>query len=355
MDIEKTTIVYNLIAIAAEINFFFWLSQKQKLRHIIYSLFYLGLLLVINAGLLAVLKEDIFGFTRLLSYGLFIHGFIILTGLAILLRLSLPNYAKTALILAVSIASIGIYSFLIEPYWLEISHYQITTNKIDKPIKIVVIADLQTDNWTKYEENTLRLAMAEKADMILFAGDYVQEANREKREVIFNKLNGFLKEININAPLGVYAVQGNVDPNNWAEKIFNGLPVKIFATTETVKLPKLCLTGLVRGASFNRKLKIYGCDLYHIVLGHAPNFALGNIPANLLIAGHTHGGQVRLPFIGPIMTASKIPRKWAAGLNYIDSDRLLLVSRGIGMERRHGPRLRFLCRPELVVIDLIPG
>ncbi len=355
MVIEKTTIVYNLIAIAAEIKLFFWLSHKPKIRHIIYSLFLNSLLLITTAGILAVLKEDIFGFFRLLSYGLFIHGLIILTGLALLLRLYLPKFAQIALFLAVIIASIGIYSFFIEPYWLEISHYQITSHKIEKPIKIVVIADLQTDNWTKYEENTLQIAMAQKADMILFAGDYVQEANLEKREVIFNKLNAFLQKININAPLGVYAVQGNIEPNNWAEKIFNGVPVKTFAATETVKLDKLCLTGLVRGASFNRKLKIYGCDLYHIVLGHAPNFALGNIPADLLIAGHTHGGQVRLPFIGPMMTASRIPRKWAAGLNNINSDRLLLVSRGIGMERRSAPRFRFLCRPELVVIDLMPA
>ncbi len=84
-------------------------------------------------------------------------------------------------------------------------------------------------------------------------------------------------------------------------------------------------------------------------------FALGSVPADLLIAGHTHGGQVRLPLIGAIMTLSRIPRRWAAGLTDLPGGGRLLVSRGTGMERANAPRLRFLCRPELVVIDLTPA
>jgi predicted MPP superfamily phosphohydrolase len=97
-------------------------------------------------------------------------------------------------------------------------------------------------------------------------------------------------------------------------------------------------------------------EKFHIVLGHAPDFALGSVPADLLVAGHTHGGQVQLPFIGPLVTLSHVPRAWAAGgLTRLDDDRFLVVSRGIGMERDLAPRLRFLCQPQLVVIDLKPA
>ena len=72
------------------------------------------------------------------------------------------------------------------------------------------------------------------------------------------------------------------------------------------------------------------------------------------MAGHTHGGQVRLPLIGPLKTSAKIPRHWAAGLTDIGGGRRLVVSRGIGMERLWAPRLRFLCRPELVILDVVP-
>jgi predicted MPP superfamily phosphohydrolase len=81
---------------------------------------------------------------------------------------------------------------------------------------------------------------------------------------------------------------------------------------------------------------------------------LGPVQADLLIAGHTHGGQVRLPFIGPLVTFSRVPRAWAAGLTRLSEDRTLIVSRGVGMERMDAPRLRFLCRPEIVVIDVQP-
>ena len=91
-----------------------------------------------------------------------------------------------------------------------------------------------------------------------------------------------------------------------------------------------------------------------MVLGHSPNFSLGDINADLLLAGHTHGGQVRLPGIGPILTLSAVPRDWASGLTEIQPGRNLLVSRGIGLERGNAPRMRFLCRPELIVISLEP-
>ncbi|MDZ4782481.1 MAG: hypothetical protein SGJ19_19720, partial [Planctomycetia bacterium] len=76
--------------------------------------------------------------------------------------------------------------------------------------------------------------------------------------------------------------------------------------------------------------------------------------ADLLVAGHVHGGQVRLPGIGPLITNSLLSRRWAAGVTQLSGDRTLVVSRGIGMERSYAPRLRFLCRPELMVIHLTP-
>ena len=91
------------------------------------------------------------------------------------------------------------------------------------------------------------------------------------------------------------------------------------------------------------------------MLGHVPNYSLGQIEADLMIAGHTHGGQVRIPLLGPVFTLSQIPRSWASGMTEIVPGRYLIVSRGIGMERMNAPRMRFLCRPELVVLDLVPA
>ena len=75
---------------------------------------------------------------------------------------------------------------------------------------------------------------------------------------------------------------------------------------------------------------------------------------DILVAGHTHGGQVPLSWYGPIMTLSGGPRPWVAGLIRLAGYRRVVVVRGIGMERGHDPRIRFNCRPELVAIELRP-
>jgi len=92
-----------------------------------------------------------------------------------------------------------------------------------------------------------------------------------------------------------------------------------------------------------------------VALGHRPDFALGDVRADLLLAGHTHGGQVVLPFIGPPITLTAVPRSWASGRTELDGGRTLVVSRGVGMERGYAPRLRFGCPPEILVIDLVPS
>jgi len=55
------------------------------------------------------------------------------------------------------------------------------------------------------------------------------------------------------------------------------------------------------------------------------------------------------------MTRSGVPRSWAAGVTQLGPGKTLIVSRGIGMERADAPRIRFLCRPEIVIVDVMPA
>jgi hypothetical protein len=311
-----------------------------------------GTILAVALGSLAA--EGLFMTLRLTAFGVFCHGPILAAGSAILLRRSKRREAAGFAALAAILAVVAVDAFLVEPTWLEVSRVRLSTPKVNRAVRIVVLADLQTDVFGSYEQKVLRRVLAEKPDLILLAGDYLDVGQPVRRQ-LRTQYRRFLGEIGFSAPCGVFAVQGNTDPAGWTG-MFEGLPVTVVEQTRSFELDALRLTCLGSRQSFDRRLKLSGLsdDRFHVVLGHSPNFALGRVEADLLLAGHTHGGQVRLPFLGPLITLSRVPRSWAAGKTELPGGRTLYVSRGLGMERGSAPRIRFNCRPELVVIDVVP-
>jgi hypothetical protein len=198
--------------------------------------------------------------------------------------------------------------------------------------------------------------MRQQPDLVLFAGDYVQLGPRPQRAALRDALADAMRAADVHAPLGALAVRGNVDGDDWSV-LFDGLPVTAVESTQAVDVGPLTVTCLSVADSYDTTLRVErpAGEKFHLVLGHCPDFALSPaVDADLLVAGHTHGGQVRLPFVGALWTHSRVPRQWCAGVTELSGGRKLLVSRGVGMERGDAPRLRFLCRPELVVIELAP-
>lgn len=255
---------------------------------------------------------------------------------------------------SLAMISIGVYAFFIEPWQLETNRFVIHTPKLERRLRIAIVADLQTDVVGPYEEDALRRVLSGRPDLILMTGDYIQHHHWDAYHREGQRLNAMLKRIDFRAPLGVYAVQGDTDQLGQWQTIFASTEVITFLHRRHMDLGDVVITGLSLHESRQPRTGIGAQDKFHIVFGHAPDFSLGHIEADLLIAGHTHGGQVRLPFIGPLITLSRVPRAHASGLNRLDAQRTLIVSRGIGMERGGAPRLRFLCRPEIVFVDLLP-
>src|SRR6185295_19665640 len=104
---------------------------------------------------------------------------------------------------------------------LAISHVHVASPRATRALTIALLADVQTDHVGSYEKEAFAAVMREKADLILFAGDYVQVARPElERERL--ALRDAMRDSGLSAPLGVYAVRGNVDPNGW-EEIFEGV------------------------------------------------------------------------------------------------------------------------------------
>ena len=168
------------------------------------------------------------------------------------------------------------------------------------------------------------------------------------------ELRAIFREEGLAAPLGVYAVQGNVDhPRAWVD-LFDGLPVQADVRTTAHPGEPVSVTTLSFDDGFHAGAKIEVQPGFHVAMAHAPDFALGQVDADLLVAGHTHGGQVQVPILGPLITFSQVPNGWASGRTDLPGGRTLVVSRGIGMERDHAPRLRFWCRPEVVIVEVVP-
>ena len=79
----------------------------------------------------------------------------------------------------------------------------------------------------------------------------------------------------------------------------------------------------------------------------------GDDEVDLFVAGHTHGGQIAIPFFGPLVTMSTVPRSVAAG-GLHDVDGLnVYVSTGVGRERGYAPQVRFGVRPSIGVLDFV--
>lgn len=289
----------------------------------------------------------------LAAWLLFVYGPVLWGALAVAWwRKSRPIALGSAALALITIG-VGADAFVVEPAWCEINHYTIPSDRLESPVRIVLLADIQTEDVRDYERRVLERARDSEPDLVLFAGDYVQGRTLEQSEALAGELGELLGQVGIDAPLGVYAVAGDMEHYSW-DRIFEHTTAVRITESTTFDTGPLAVTGLSLLDSRSPAPPIPQRDRFHVVVGHAPDFALADPPADLLLAGHVHGGQVRLPGIGPLVTFSQVPRAWAVGLTELPAGNHLLVSRGIGTEEQDAPRLRFLCRPELVIIDVVP-
>jgi predicted MPP superfamily phosphohydrolase len=317
----------------------------------------LGLLLLIGTLLMVTgYPGTQFGVIRLIAWVCFVNIPVYLLGMAVIFRVRYPKCALVCLTLATIIFLSGMDAFFIEPHWLAVNRISIRSPDLFDPIRVVLIADIQTDHIGRYEQRVLTTVLKQKPDLLLFAGDYIHLGwQSDGYEDEIDRLNALLKEFDFNLPFGAYAIAGNVDnPVIWS-RVFESSSIQIIGDTESYDLGPIHLTGLALHDSFDTSVYVPQKDKFHIVLGHSPNFSLGDVEADLLLAGHTHGGQVQIPFIGPILTLSAVPHSWASGVTEISPGKTLIVSRGVGLERMDAPRMRFFCRPEIIVLDLVPA
>ena len=255
--------------------------------------------------------------------------------------------------------------------WMEHSMVQYNATTVeyqkmpqDKELKICLISDLHNNrkNLSKLME---RISMF-SPDMILLAGDLINKHKRVNKEA--DKFLAAAAKLSV----PVYYSAGNHElslfenfPESW-QNYLKKLPEGVcYLDNESSLLStntKICITGLSLPRKFYQKGKLYDkpeelpdIDIpgneFHVLLAHHPEYAsmYTKYEADFIVSGHLHGGLIRLPFVGGVVSPRLRLPECDAGLMELTDGSMLFVSRGLGS---HTIPLRFFNRVEVNFITL---
>src|SRR4029450_7622916 len=125
-------------------------------------------------------------------------------------------------------------AYRVEPRMLKVRRHVVNADFRDAaPIRILHLTDIQTPSIGAHEERALRAGLAAHPDLIVLTGDYVQDAlGRPTEDDAARDLRALMARIDFDAPLGVYATEGDVGPP--CREVFAGTPVRCLADASTV-------------------------------------------------------------------------------------------------------------------------
>ena len=257
-----------------------------------------------------------------------------------------------------------VYPFL-EAKWCRVVRQTITLPNLPayfRGMRIALISDVHHGPYVPllYVRHVVAMANAEQPDLTLLAGDYVHRHH--------SYIEPGIKELGkLKATLGRFAVRGNHDNHSYHDH--KNYQPNSSAALAQVGLPDLNNAGvwLERG---KERLRVCGVgDLWTdsqdlggalgdatehdavVLLSHNPDFAetIRDQRVGLVLSGHTHGGQIVVPGLGAPIVPSRYGQKYLHGLVQAPSCQVF-ITRGVGTI---SPPVRFLCRPEIILITLI--
>lgn len=255
-----------------------------------------------------------------------------------------------------------IWAFFIEPYMLKVNHLTLESKELND-FKIVFVGDFHVKTYQKKRLIQVVNKINElQPDLVLAAGDFVNGHDKKNSlpiECIASELS------KLNAKYGFYTVLGNHDHRYGIyeiKKVFekNGIII-LNNDSKLIKIGKtnLYIAGIDDITEGNPDIvkALKNAHSPCILLTHSPDIfpfitKEENLPytsrAKITLAGHTHGGQVCLPFVGAIIIPSDYGNKYAKGL-IEENGQKLFVTKGIGTSILP---IRFNCAPEIVLVTL---
>tara|TARA_Y100000310_G_scaffold171442_2_gene171630 strand:+ start:6587 stop:7354 length:768 start_codon:yes stop_codon:yes gene_type:complete len=240
-----------------------------------------------------------------------------------------------------------------------------------QPMKIAVVSDAHIGPYKGkvFLQRVVQKINEQLPDLILMPGDFVFTRSADPSD-----LSPFAE---LRAPLGIFAVLGNHDVGQYQSPIGKRYSGKDRGENIAQKLEEYSISVLRNENDIltlpHGKVAVAGIDdlwtghhdvpaslssipkdVFTILLSHNPSVINNSesASAHLTVSGHTHGGQIRLPGIGPITELpTNLGKSFDQGLFSLENDRLLAISRGIG---ESGARSRLLAWPEILLIEVEP-
>lgn len=251
------------------------------------------------------------------------------------------------------IVALPFYAWKVEPFLVHVNHVELGKKNERTPLNVVQISDLQVSEYfeTNRLDKVIEKVNAQNPDILLFTGDLFDNYSKypEQMAPMIEKLKAF------KANIGKYAVWGNHDYGGGAVRVYEDVMsaggfVVLRNQGETLTLSdgrQVFLGGLddslLGNPSVSDTLAYRQNYDYAITMTHEPDVADGFIGTDtqLVLAGHSHGGQVWLPFF-PIKNV--LAEKYTRGLYQLDAITQLYVNTGIGTTSIHA---RFGVIPEV--------
>lgn len=239
---------------------------------------------------------------------------------------------------------------------LELSHYNLEFEKLKAPLTVLQLSDLHVNSYVSHEtiSSWFDLASQQEVDLIVITGDFFDYLLDENNNFLISQL------ARLTAPLGVIAIWGNHDYDK-GQAYLDDFKAKL----ESINIRVLCnegfalredvfLAGLddVRQGKPDLKQSLtgYKSEQFCLFLAHVPDvIPLLPLSVDLCLCGHTHGGQVVLPFVGITKTSSYYGKAFASG--WIENPVKAYVSRGLGYSTLP---IRLNCAAELALFTLEP-
>ncbi|WP_010519336.1 metallophosphoesterase [Croceivirga radicis] len=272
------------------------------------------------------------------------------------------RFIKGAAALSGSGLLMGLYSWQIEPHWLEFVHLKMPINNLPNNLKgkkLMQLSDIHVGPLVdqKFLLNAMEMAKRERPDYVVYTGDFIHFENYST----FDQLEAVM-DLAPKGTLGTYAILGNHDyGEEWLDDTIATKIIEILAANKITVLRNeiaenngLTFIGLddYWGTNFapDRAMENYRPNKPTVVLCHNPDVCDLNVWNNYkgwILSGHTHGGQCKPPFLKPPILPVQNPN-YDAGIKDLQDGRTLYINRALG----HLYQIRFNVRPEITIFTL---